>query len=120
MTMFRDTLKDEITQVDFLPLLAIRTGDTLEVEKWDGPGDLSVPTYAVALFEAPDLTRLDLPISLVCKTTGAVCVGISIDGWGWMSWDVNMKNMVSDLLDKAGARPGEWFKLTISYTNPLR
>jgi hypothetical protein len=118
--MFKDELKDELTQVEFLPLLAIRTGDALSVEKWDGPGDLSLPTYAVALFEAPDLTQLDLSISPVCKTTGAVAVGISADGWGWMPWDVNMKNMVSDLLDQAGARPGEWFKLTISYVSPLR
>lgn len=118
--MFKDTLKDELAHVDFLPLLAIRAGDTLTIEKWDGPGDLSLPTYAVALFEAPDLTQLDVPISPVCKTTAAVAVGISADGWGWMPWDANMKNMVSDLLDEAKARPGEWFRLTISYTNPLK
>lgn len=118
--MLQEILKEGLTHVEFLPLLAIRTGDTLTLEKWDGPGDLSLPTYAVAIFEAPDLARLGVPISPVCKTTAAVAVGISADGWGWMPWDANMKNMVSDLLDSAKARPGEWFKLTIAYVNPLR
>jgi hypothetical protein len=117
--MFQDSLKKDLVHAEELPILAIRTGDTLSLEKWTSLGDLSVPTYAVALFEAPPLAELGVYVSPICRTTATVVAGISVDGWGWIPTDANMKNMVSDLLEDAGARPGEWFKLTITYTNPL-
>lgn len=118
--MFRDSLKDDLLQVDFLPLLAVRAGDTLGVENWDGPGDLSVPTYAAALFIAPDPSLLGLHISPVVQLMTACVVGITGDGWGWIPIDANMKNLIIDALEAHGARPGEWCRLTITYTNPLK
>jgi hypothetical protein len=105
--------------VDCPIVLGVRTGDTLTVEKWDGRVDLSVSTYAVALFVAPDLKELGLNISKVALGTGVVAAGVTLDGWGWIVMEPVIKDMVSDLLQEIGARPGEWFKLTIKYINPF-
>lgn len=113
-------LKDDLNVVEFPTGLALRTGDTYALEKWTGPGDLSVPTYAVALFEAPSLLVLDVPVSLVANPTGVVAAGLTQDGWGWVPLEPHTRDYLGDFLDKVGARPGEWFKLTITYTNPLQ
>jgi len=84
------------------------------------PGDLARPTYAVALFEAPKLAELNVPISPTGDLTGLVLAGLTAEGWGWLPVEANTKEMIGDLLDLAGAKPGEWYKLTITYTSPCQ
>jgi hypothetical protein len=100
-------------------ILAIRTGDVFTVEKWDGTYNLNESTYAVALFKAPDLKELKVPISEVAGPTGVVAAGVTLDGWGWISLDPITKDYIGNILEEVGARLGEWFKLTITYANPL-
>ncbi len=113
-------LRDDLHVVDFPVLLSIRTGDIFIVEKWDDKLDPSKSVYAVALFEAPNLERLNVPLSEVAKRTGVVCAGITKDGWGWIPLEGNTKDYIGNLLEEVKARPDEWFKLTITYESPLK
>lgn len=82
------------------------------------PGDMARPTYAVALFEAPDLAKLNIPISPTSDPTGLALVGLTAEGWGWLPVEPNTKEMIGKLLDTAGAKPGEWYRLIINYAFP--
>ena len=113
-------LRDDLHVVDFPVLLSIRTGDVFSVEKWDDKLDYDKSVYAVALFEAPNLERLNVPLSGIAKHTGVVAAGITKDGWGWIPIESNTKDYIGDLLDEVNARPNEWFKLTITYESPLK
>lgn len=112
-------LKDDLNEVGFPVGLAIRTGDIFIVEPWAGVPDLSVPTYAVALFEPPALEPLGVPVSPVALPQGVVAAGVTADGWGWISLEPHTKDYLGELLVSAGAKLGQWFKLTITYGNPL-
>jgi hypothetical protein len=113
-------LRDDLNVVDFPVGFAVRSGDVFNLEKWDGSYSLNLPTYAVALFLAPPLSELNVPISNISTPTGVVVAGLTKDGWGWINTETHTKDYLGELLVKQGARVGEWFKLTITYENPLK
>jgi len=111
--------KTNLTLVDFPTVVALRAGESFEIEPWTGdPGDMARPTYAVALFEAPDLAKLNIAISPTSDPTGLALVGLTAEGWGWLPVEPNTKEMIGKLLDTAGAKPGEWYRLIINYAFP--
>lgn len=113
-------LREDLNVIDFPVGLAVRSGDVFSLEKWDGTYDLSTSTYAVALFLAPPLSELNVPVSDISTSTGVVAAGLTKDGWGWVSIETHTKDYLGDLLENSGARPNEWFKLNITYQNPLQ
>lgn len=109
------------SKVDFPSPLSVRTGDQYTLTPWDGPGDLSKATYAVALYVAPDLEKLagEFPVSSVSWPFGVAVAGLTLTGWGWIPVDQAMKDMVGAALLEMDAKPYQWFRLTIEYVLPV-